>query len=209
MGGMGSGSYYRWGSKDTTGDYRSIDVRRWNRDSLLEPGRTFGWNWLRDDQIVASIQVRSEMDRILLNYRHRSGDAEDWKSENYPVYLDWSDCHLGGQRPWFLCPASGCGRRVALLYGGGIFACRHCYQLAYESQRETDYDRAARRADKIRDRLGWEQGILNPKGWRKPKGMHWKTFEQLNREHDCYQQTALNGIARRLNMLGEALNDWQ
>ena len=28
----------------------------------------------------------------------------------------------------FICPAAGYGRRVAILYGGGNFACRHCYQ---------------------------------------------------------------------------------
>ncbi len=208
MGGMGSGSYYRWNCKDTTGDYRSIDVRRWKRDGLLEPGRSFGWSWSRNGEMFATIQVQTESDRVILNYRHRNRGEEAWNSEHYPVYLTWTECHLGGQRPWFLCPARGCGRRVALLYGGGIFACRHCYQLAYESQRETDYDRAARRANKIRDRLGWEQGILNPKGWRKPKGMHWKIFEQLNRQHDYHQQTALNGIARKFNMLGESLDDW-
>jgi hypothetical protein len=37
---------------------------------------------------------------------------------------------------WFICPAVGCGRCVAILYGGGIFACRHCYRLAYASSRE-------------------------------------------------------------------------
>ena len=194
MGGLGSGSYCRWSSRDTTRDYRSIDVRRWKRDGLLEPGRSFRWNWLRNDEVFASIQVQTESDRVILDYRHRNRDEEEWKSEKYPVYLEWTDCHLGGHRPWFICPTHGCGRRVALLYGGGIFACRHCYQLAYESQRETDYDRAARRADKIRNRLDWEQGILNPKGWRKPKGMHWKTFERLNREHDFYQRTAMVGI---------------
>ena len=36
----------------------------------------------------------------------------------------------------FICPAAGCGRRVAILYRGGIFACRHCYRLAYASSRE-------------------------------------------------------------------------
>ncbi len=206
MGGMGSGSYYRWNSKSTTGDYRSIDVRRWKRDGLLESGKSFGWNWLRNDEVFASIHVQTESDRVILEYRHRNRDEETWQVERYPVYMTWTGCHLGGQRPWFLCPARGCGRRVALLYGGGIFACRHCYQLAYESQRESNYGRAARRANKIRDRLGWEPGILNPKGWRKPKGMHWKTFERLSREHDIHQQAALNGIARRFNMLGESID---
>jgi hypothetical protein len=124
------------------------------------------------------------------------------------VYLDWTDCNFGGQRAWFHCPALGCGRRVAILYlGGGIFACRHCYQLAYPSQREPDYDRAARRADKIRKRLCWEQGILNPKGWQKPKGMHWKTFERLNKEHDALVEISLAGIAAQLNSLGESFDN--
>ena len=39
--------------------------------------------------------------------------------ERYPVFLDTTLCHIGGERHWFLCPARGCGRRVAILYGGG------------------------------------------------------------------------------------------
>ncbi|HIJ29739.1 MAG: hypothetical protein HN382_11800 [Gammaproteobacteria bacterium] len=207
MGGIGSGRHWHFGAHETTGDYRAIDIRRWKRDGLLVPGQTFGWQWLRNDEVIASIRVQTQPDRVNLIYRHRSGGG-DWQDESYPIFLDSTDCHLGGQRPWFLCPAAGCGKRVAILYGGKIFACRHCYQLAYESQRETDYDRAARRANKIRRKLDWEEGILNSKGWKKPKGMHWKTFEQLNRDHDYFQQTALNGIAARFNMLGESLDDW-
>ncbi len=207
MGGMGSGRHWYWGVKDTTGDYRAIDVRRWQRDSLLAPHQAFGWQWSRDGEVVASIRVRTEPGRIILNYRHRSG-GEEWKDESYPVRLDWTACNFGGERPWFLCPARGCGRRVAILYGDGIFACRHCHQLAYPSQRETYDDRAARRADKIRERLDWEQGILNPKGWKKPKGMHWNTFDRLNKEHDAFVAVSLAGMASRFNLLGESLDDW-
>ncbi len=80
--------------------------------------------------------------------------------------------------------------------------------MAYPSQREEAYDRAARRADKIRERLGWEQGILNGKGWDKPKGMHWKTFQRLNIEHDAFGQKSLAGIAMKLNLLGYSPEDW-
>ncbi len=206
MGGIGSGRRWHFGAKDTSDNYRSIDVRRWKRDGLLTLNQSFGWQWSMHGKLYASIRVRTESDRVVLTYRHRSG-SYDWKDESYPIYLDWTDCHLGGNRPWFLCPAHSCGRRVAILYGGSIFACRHCYQLAYPCQRETDYDRMARRADRIRDKLGWKQGILNGKGW-KPKGMHWKTFEQLTAQHDAYVNASLTGISAQLNRLEESVDDW-
>lgn len=192
MGGIGSGRHWYWDAKNTTDDYRSIDVRRWKRGGLLTPHRSFHWQWLRYGEVVATIRVRTEPGRVILTYRHRR-DGEDWKAESYPVYLDWTACHLGGQRPWFLCPARGCGRRVAILYGDGIFACRHCHQLAYPSQRETWDDRAARKADRIRDKLGWEPGILN--GNRgKPRGMHRRTFKRLVAEHERLTVAALAGL---------------
>ncbi|MEA3275952.1 MAG: hypothetical protein U9Q81_11800 [Pseudomonadota bacterium] len=206
MGGIGSGKRWYWGAKDTTDDYRSIDVRRWKRDGLLTPHQAFGWQWSRNGEVVASIGVLTEPGRVILTYRHRSGGKE-WKDESYPVYLDWTPCNLGGQRPWFRCPARGCGRRVAILYGGGIFACRHCYQLAYTSQRETYDDRSARRADRIREKLGWEPGILNGDGW-KPKGMHWNTFERLTAQHDAFVTVSLAGMAARLDSWGISLDDW-
>ncbi len=206
MGGIGSGRRWYFEAKNTTDDYRSIDVRRWKREGLLAPHRVFGWQWSRHGEVVSSIRVRTEPDHVILTYRHRS-DRGNWKDESHPVYLDWTPCKLGSQRPWFLCPARGCGRRVAILYGGKIFACRYCYQLAYQSQRETLDDRAARQADKIREKLGWEPGILNGNGW-KPKGMHWSTFERLKAQHDAYVQVSLADMAARLNLFGESLNDW-
>lgn len=140
-----------------------------------------------------------------LSYRHRSG-GDGWNDESYPVYLEWTDCSLGGMRPWFLCPAQGCGRRVAILYGGGIFACRHCYQLPYPSQREPWEDRAARRANRIRRKLEWEPGILNGDGG-KPKRMHQRTFDKLTAKHDAYVDLSLAGFASRLNLIGKRLED--
>ena len=203
MGGWGSGRGQR--GKDTTSDYRALDVRRLQRDGLLTPGRSFGWNWTRDGETVASIQVRAETDRIILNYRHKSGGS-DWQPMDYPVRLDWTNCTLGGRRAWLLCPARGCGRRVALLYigGAGIFACRHCYKLAYQCQRETDDDRAMRRADTIRRRLRWGTGIANPEGG-KPKGMHWRTFERLKTEYAAFANASWTGMAERLGLMNRRL----
>ncbi|MBM4208585.1 MAG: hypothetical protein FJ190_11460 [Gammaproteobacteria bacterium] len=199
MGGRGSGKRWHFSANETTDSYRFLDVRRWQRDGLLKPGLAFNWSWSRNGKVTASIHVMIEHNRIMLKYRHHHGN-EPWRDANYPVYLDWTPCTYGGARAWFLCPAAGCGRRVAILYGGAVFACRHCYQLTYPSQRERPDDRAARRADKIREQLAWEPGILNGAGI-KPKGMHRRTYEHLRREHDAMVDKALLGMAKRFGIL--------
>jgi len=66
-------------------------------------------------------------------------------------------------------------------------------------QRETGYNRMARRANKLRDKLGWEPGFLNGNGG-KPKGMHWSTFERLTAQHDAFVQASLAKIAARYRL---------
>ena len=194
MRGFGSGRWQQ--GKDTTSDYRQLDVRRLQRDGFLTPGRTFGWQWESGEETMATINVHTEVEKLTLSYKHRS-NGDEWKDENYPVQLDWTSCNYGGMRTWFLCPGKGCGRRVAILYGGAIFACRYCHKLAYPSQRETAPDRLIRRANRIRRRLGWKEGILNLPG-SKPKRMHWNTFERLTHQHNWFLGASLDGMSQQL-----------
>jgi hypothetical protein len=46
-------------------------VRRWAREGVLRPGYRGGWQWTREGETVASIQMRAEQDRVILIYRHR------------------------------------------------------------------------------------------------------------------------------------------
>jgi len=193
MGGPGSGNRWRYGAMLTTDDYCSLDIRRWAREGMLSPGYSGGWQWTHNGEVTASISMRAEEDRVVLKYRHRRGGGE-WQSLEYPVWIERTACHLGGTRPWFVCPARGCGRRVAILYCGGIYACRHCHRLAYASTREDAGGRLRRRADRIRERLGWRAGILNPRG-DKPKGMRWRTFRRLCAEHDHLVRESLRATA--------------
>lgn len=203
MGGIGSGRRWHLDARPTTEDFRAIDIRWLNRQGVFDSPGAFSVRWLRREEAVASISVFSVLGRVVLSYWQRDW-SEDWKMVSYPVSLDWTDCHLGGKRPWFLCPGERCRRRVAILYFGDFFVCRHCQGLAYPSQREEAYDRAARRADRIREKLDWEPGILNGNGW-KPKGMHWHTFRRLSAEHDRHVRRSLAGFGARYGISDKSL----
>ena len=205
MGGFGSG---RQGCKRCTNDMLALDVRKINRAGLLSPGRWFNWQWTCNGEVTAAIGLRVEADCVVLDYRNQNRDynGSEWESMNYAVRLDWTACGFGGRRIWWQCPAVSCGRRVAVLYGGRVFACRQCNHLVYRCQREPADDRATRRADTIRSRLGWDPGILNGSG-TKPTGMHWRTFERLEREHDAYVNAALAVMAAKFGLLGGRLDE--
>jgi hypothetical protein len=178
LGGYGSGN--RWSSNATTADYRQLDVRRLQRDGMLEWRDSFIWRWSRAGESVGSISIRPEADRVILKYRH-GGAGEAGTDQEYPALLERTTCHYGGERVWFRCPAKGCGRRVAILYGGKVFACRHCYRLAYPCQHESPSSRADSRAWKIRERCGGWGCLFDPV--MRPKGMHWRTFRRLERAY--------------------------
>ena len=199
MGGFGSG---RQGGGRCTDDLRPLDIRKINRAGLLTPGRWLNWQWTCNDEVTGTIGLRVEADRVVLDYRNqnRHHNGGEWETMNYAVRLDWTACGFGGHRVWWRCPAVGCGRRVAVLHGGRVFACRQCNGLAYRCQREADDDRATRRADTIRRRLGWQPGILNDDGSR-PKGMQSRTFARLQREHNAHINAALASMSARLRLL--------
>jgi hypothetical protein len=186
MGGFGSGRH--WDSrKATTFEYWQLDVRRWQRDGLLLAGRSFGLQWTQSGEVSAFVCVQVGNDTVFVGCGHRTSRGA-WQSEpQHPVRLQWTPCNFGGRRAWFRCPARGCGRRVAMLYStGGIFACRHCYRLAYDSQRQPAHDRALYRAQAIRERLGGSGNMTLPFP-KKPKRMHWRTYLRLLREYERAQ----------------------
>lgn len=195
-----------WSAKDTTDDYRRLDVRKLQRDGLLKAWHYVPLKWKRSNgEVVGSIDMHVEDDRVNLKYRTRR-PGEEWQDYAYPVVLERTRCHLGGERVWFRCPANGCGRRVAILYGGDVFACRHCYRLTYESCRESVGDRADRRAWAIREKCGDRWGSLFDPLIR-PKGMHHRTFERLDAAYRCAWSTSLSIITAKLGIAPECFGN--
>src|SRR6266480_779092 len=184
MGGLGSGRPSGSG-RDTVESCRSIDVNRLYKAGCLRPGWWGGWQWTRDGEKVASITLRAEADLLHLSYRVRIRGGE-WENVEESIRIVRVPCRLGGSRPYFICPGVvngiACGRRVAKLHGPGrYFLCRHCYRLAHESQNESGWDRAVRRATKMRQRLGGDPDIAAPFP-EKPKGMWRQTYQRLRQQ---------------------------
>jgi hypothetical protein len=154
--------------------------------------------WLRAGRETGSIRCavigNEKPERVILTYWHRSGPSGEWEEVREPGALTWTACYLGGERPWFVCPGAGCGRRVAIIYGPRrYFLCRHCCDLVYESQREGAMHRALHKAQSIRERLGGSAIMMEPFP-EKPKGMHWKTYERLWWEHHEADMEQLAGL---------------
>ena len=194
-----------YGGRRTCEGCRSIDVRRWHRERRLKAGQYFSWSWTHLGEPSGGISVRTEANAMVLMYRVQQWQDKQWKSVEQRVPITWTACHLGGQRPWFICPVcSGgryCGRRVALLYcAGELFACRHCYGLVYASQGEALGHRGLGKARKIRMQLGGGPNLFEQFPGR-PKGMHQRTYDRLRRGYDLAAAHSMMGLTRVVDRL--------
>ena len=182
MGGFGSTRWNLVNTKDTVEANRSLDINKLNRDGCLRPGYRGVWQFTLNGEPVGRIHLRRDDALLRISYRIRQCGGE-WRDIEQPTPIVWAPCRFGGARPYFACPGivngMACAHWVTKLYNAGsYFLCRHCYRLAYSSRRENRYDRALRRANKTRMRLGGEPGIASLFPDR-PKGMHKRTYERL------------------------------
>lgn len=197
MGGIGSGGYERQNVKHTVEEGRALDIRYWQREGLLKPGGRFNVLWGPPGPLTLGVAVRVEEAQVVLAYRYLQDDGSLTPVE-YPVALDRTPCPFGGQRTWFRCPTEGCGRRVALLHLGDFrFACRHCQQLAYSSQREDAIERNLRRARTINRKLGGSTDSIYSSP-DKPKGMRWRTYEGLLSDANAATLRAMRAVLNQV-----------
>ena len=168
MGGPGSGNRYRWGAKASTDACQRLDLSSLHQGGWLRPGSCGTIRWWRGERLTSSIgwvvDGRAGI-ATALELRYAVGSEEI----RYRVPIAWTACHLGGRRPWFVCPGAGCGRRAAVLYGRRLFLCHRCHDLAYASTRQEPGERALRKAQRIRERLGgrrtcWSRSRRNRRG---------------------------------------------
>lgn len=146
---------------------RRIEAARWAKEGMLRAGAGGSWCWRDADtgELTAQIGYSGLGDAVRLNF----------SVNNHPVsqhiLVLRTACNYGGTRAWFGCPR--CSRRVGVLFlrGTAGFVCRHCGRVAYRSQSEDAMGRAWLKQHKAERQLD--------DGWRRPKGMHQKTYDKL------------------------------
>lgn len=191
MGGSGSG---RPGWRPVGEQMLRLDVRQLHRRDCLRPGLAFSWSWSWGDDPAGSISIFTSADSIRLSYSTRAGEQADEL-----VDLDRTPCNYGGARTWFLCPR--CGRRVAVLFAGKRFWCRHCHGIAYAVENEDAMSRLLRRSNKLRERVRVRAGTAYPVTF-KPKHMHQRTFDRIRWQIQGIEAGFWMAAAERFNITG-------
>ncbi len=200
MGGLGSGGH-NWSGRAKVENSLRLDVSEFAREGLLIGATPESFirgaiTWSRRDrstEAVSFLAWRHEL--VLLALEHRPG-GPDGQDRRYRAAVDWVSCRFGGERPYFICQV--CARRVLHLYLKADLACRRCHHLRYGSQNERAHDRAARAANKLRERLGGRPGALNPLP-RKPRGMRWKTYAAIISEIERREAFVLEAVVGRIS----------
>lgn len=146
MGGFGSGFWRTFNRKIAVDDCVVLDTAWLAREQAFDrdgcPAAQMAWRDDRSPKPLASVDYQVWLDDCLIRLHHAvSGGSEQLA---YNVGLTSTDLPWLGKRWWFICPlvidGVSCQKRVGKLYlppGGRYYGCRHCYDLTYESCRDS------------------------------------------------------------------------
>lgn len=136
-----------WSGRCTVEDSKVLDIFWFKKNDYLCGFRSGTITWKRGDNVTGSIgiqvDVHGEQDQtgsVGFFYTFTNNANEEATQLDYRVMLVTTSCNYGKYRWWFVCPLLGCQKRVAKLYlppGAKYFGCRTCYNLTYESCRES------------------------------------------------------------------------
>jgi hypothetical protein len=135
----------RWygDKKGVVEDYLQIsiaDLRKWGYLNSYKHGSLV---WTRNDtgnesRISVTTNLLTTAMYMQLSYAMTNNFTGEKETFDYKIPITTTTPNYGGERFWFVCPlykdGVQCGRRVAKLYGGRWFGCRHCHDLSYATR---------------------------------------------------------------------------
>lgn len=137
------GRYY-YNKKQEADSLEQVNVSFLKKRHYFDNGARTGYiTWSRRGEKIGEISIQSyifdfeQYIRFIYTQTNRhTGEKHDF---DYKIPLTTTSCHFGGKRYWFICPwyINGvyCGKRVGALYlADKYLACRHCYNLTYNSR---------------------------------------------------------------------------
>lgn len=194
MGGIGSGTYRKFKSKQTTEDFYSLDLRKLNKLVPLDQNCQFTLEWRNQDRVNAAIDCRLIDDVLELHYSIQKG-VEQTNNIDY-VSIVITPCNFGGMRRWLRCPA--CKKKSLLIYLVNRFQCRKCQKLYHPSSSEGELFRATRMMCRYQDKLnGREISPLDGiSGLSRPKFMRYRTYFKLQYEASLREKKLITQYKR-------------
>ncbi|AZR42982.1 hypothetical protein MTMN5_03549 [Marinobacter salarius] len=181
MGGIFSGRKPSKTAKPFPEQFVALNIRELQEHAGLEPGRAYSQHKHRRGKEYGVFSVVVYEDYLELGYCARNHQGPRFPTQM--INLTRTPCNFGGYRPWFICPGDQCGRRVAILYGPHSMLCRHCWGIAYQSQRETKLQRLFRKLESLEAIFPDAPIAKYHESLSRPKGMHHRTFNLLGKRH--------------------------
>lgn len=206
MGGIFSGRKPSKTTKPFPEQFITLDVRELQRHEGLEPGQIYDLHRYKRGSKCGTFSIAMYKDYMELRYT--APNEQDSKPDSQIIDIARTPCHFGGDRPWFLCPGDQCGKRVAILYGPDSMLCRHCWRIAYQSQRENQIQRMFRKLRSIEASYTGRPNNSAPKDRTRPKGMHHRTFGLLQEKHQRMITDIQFAQIEELRRLDDLLPDW-
>jgi len=139
MGGVGSGTWYRYDKKTTVEESLILSIWDFRNEIYSQSSGTLKWIFAGDRESSIAYSV-SQIGCPVITLRYCWSNREDIE---ILLRLQSTPTNFNGTRWWFTCPlvlnGVACKRRVGKVYlppRSPYFGCRNCHDLTYRSSQE-------------------------------------------------------------------------
>ena len=173
-------------AKEKVEDCLALHVSPLNKSKIFKTSNSGTLSWVdSDDKLNYVIGFDDFTPTISISYSvtYSSGQQQ---SINQTFYLSKTFCNFEGSRYWFIC---SCGKRVGILYKPSFsdtFACRHCYNLTYQSRNRSGFEKQMGKAPSIPELDALRESVKRTSYKGKPTKRFIKYKQKLNQFEAYY-----------------------